>query len=228
MSEGSDIRLSNFKSTSEGLELQIELMGRTMRVSSRLIGRHNLYNILAAVAATSLMEIPNDSIREGIGSLMSVPGRFERVPLEAPFKVILDFAHTPNALEKALALAAEVSQKRVICVFGCGGDRDRGKRPLMGQIAAAKADFVIITSDNPRSEEPMSIIREIEQGIPSGARNFQSIVDRKEAIQRALAVAEPGDLVLLAGKGHEVYQEIDGKRIPFEERELVKEALCLR
>lgn len=227
ISENSEIRLSGHRSTGEGLELNIDFFGRAVTLRSPLIGRHNLYNIMAAAAACSLLGIPDDTIREGVWSLQSVPGRFERVPIEAPFTVILDFAHTPDALESVLNLASEICPKRVICVFGCGGDRDRGKRPLMGKIAVEKADLAIVTSDNPRSEDPTSIIREIEQGIPPEATNFESIVDRQQAIERALQAAQEGDLVLLAGKGHEIYQEVGGRKIHFDEREIIKEALCL-
>jgi UDP-N-acetylmuramoyl-L-alanyl-D-glutamate--2,6-diaminopimelate ligase len=225
--EKSDVRLTSHKSTHEGLELDLEFFGRRLTLCSHLIGKHNLYNIMAAAAACSLLGVSDDSISSGISSLKSVPGRFERVPVEGALIIIVDFAHTPDALGNVIELAAQVSPNRVICVFGCGGDRDRGKRPLMGKIAVEKADIAIITSDNPRSEDPMSIIREIEKGIPAEATNFESIPDRVRAIHRALEVAEKGDLVLLAGKGHETYQEINGRKVDFDEREIVKEALCL-
>jgi UDP-N-acetylmuramoyl-L-alanyl-D-glutamate--2,6-diaminopimelate ligase len=226
-SEGADIYLENHKATNEGLELRLDFFGRTVILQSQLIGTHNLYNIMAAAAASSLSGIPDEMIREGIRGLQSVPGRFEKVPVDAPFTIILDFAHTPDALENALNLAAKVSLKRVICVFGCGGDRDRGKRPLMGRISAERADVTIVTSDNPRSEDPERIIWEIEQGIPPESSKVESITDRQEAIRRALEIAEEGDLILLAGKGHESYQEVSGDKIHFDEREIIKEALCL-
>jgi len=225
-SKGSDICLINHRATHQGLELTLAFFGRTFTLQSQLLGTHNLYNIMAAAAACNLSGIPDDTIQAGIRSLRSVPGRFERIHVGSPFTVILDFAHTPDALENALNLAQEISQNRVICVFGCGGDRDRSKRPLMGKVATEKSDMVIITSDNPRSEDPESIIKQIEQGIPSGTSNFESLPDRKKAILRALAVADEGDLILLAGKGHETYQEVDGQRIHFDEREIIKEAFC--
>jgi len=225
--QNSDVRLNSYNASPEGLDLQLEFFERRLSLHSPLVGKHNLYNIVAAATACSLLGIEDETIREGISALRIVPGRFEKAAIEAPFTVILDFAHTPDALENALNLSAEISQKRVICVFGCGGDRDRGKRPLMGRIAVEKADLAIVTSDNPRSEDPTNIIKEIEEGIPEGATNFESIPDRKKAIQRALEVADKGDLVLLAGKGHEVYQEIRGRRFHFDEREIVKEVLCL-
>lgn len=226
-SKNSDIRLKRHNSDHEGLELELKFFERQLSLHSPLVGKHNLYNIMAAATACSLLGIEDEAIREGIRTLEKVPGRFEKAAIEASFTVILDFAHTPDALENVLDLAAEISQNRVICVFGCGGDRDRSKRPLMGRIAAEKADLAIVTSDNPRSENPTSIIKEIEEGIPGGATNFESILDRREAIQRALEVAEEGDLVLLAGKGHEIYQEIQGKKFHFDEREIIEEALCL-
>lgn len=224
--EGADVLLHEHRSSQEGLELQLDFFGRTLSIQSPLIGKHNLYNIMAAATASSLLGIGDEAIREGVRTLANVPGRFEKVQIEAPFGVVLDFAHTPDALGNALDLANEVSKGRVICVFGCGGDRDRGKRPLMGKIAVKKADLVIVTSDNPRSENPGDIIQEIQQGIPPEYSNFECIVDREEAILRALKLAEKGDLVLLAGKGHETYQEVQGKRTDFDEREIVKEAFC--
>jgi len=227
LNENADIRLNSYNSNHEGLELELEFFERPLSLYSPLVGKHNLYNIMAAAVACSLLGIEDQTIREGIRALENVPGRFEKAAIEAPFTVILDFAHTPDALENVLNLAAEISQNRVICVFGCGGDRDRGKRPLMGRIAVEKADLAIVTSDNPRSENPTSIVKEIVEGIPEGATNFESIPDRKKAIQRALEVANEGDLVLLAGKGHEVYQEIRGRKFHFDEREIIVEALCL-
>jgi UDP-N-acetylmuramoyl-L-alanyl-D-glutamate--2,6-diaminopimelate ligase len=226
-SDGSDIQLREYSCTRDGLELNLDFFGRTLKLHSPLVGNHNLYNVMSAATACSLLGIEDGTIQEGIQSVDSVPGRFERVQIDAPFTVFVDFAHTPDALEHALRLATKISQRRVICVFGCGGDRDRGKRAFMGKIAAELADLAIITSDNPRSEDPQGIILEIEKGIPSGSSNFEIVIDREKAIRRALELADAGDLVLLAGKGHEVYQEIQGRRFHFDEREIVKEALCL-
>jgi UDP-N-acetylmuramoyl-L-alanyl-D-glutamate--2,6-diaminopimelate ligase len=222
----SDVHLLRSEQTRAGIHLEIDLLGDTLSLESQLIGKHNLYNILAAATACRLLEITPETIQAGLARLKKVPGRFERVDVEAPFSVIIDFAHTPDALENVLNLAAETAQGRVICVFGCGGDRDRSKRPLMGEVVIRKADFAVITSDNPRSEVPLEIIKEIQAGIPPQAINFEVIPDRPEAIRYALQLARSGDLVLLAGKGHETYQEIRGRRIPFDEREIVREALC--
>jgi UDP-N-acetylmuramoyl-L-alanyl-D-glutamate--2,6-diaminopimelate ligase len=226
-SENSNIQLQNHKSTRCGLELQLDFFGRTLTLQSPLVGDHNLYNIMAAAAACSLLGIEDKTVQDGISSLENVPGRFERVQIDAAFTVFLDFAHTPDALQNVLRLARKVSEGRLICVFGCGGDRDRGKRAVMGKIAVELTDLAIITSDNPRSEDPARIILEIEEGIPAGSTNFESIIDRKKAILRALDLADEGDLILLAGKGHEVYQEIQGRKYHFDERQIVREALCL-
>ena len=143
--------------------------------------------------------------------------------MDSDYAVLVDFAHTPIALKKVLDFCRQLTQKRVLCVFGCGGDRDRGKRPQMGAIAVEGADRVFITSDNPRSEDPAEIIREICFGIPEGCTNYETLEDRRGAIERALEAANPGDIVLVAGKGHETYQEIQGQQIPFDDREVVRE-----
>ena len=227
LGEEADIYPIHHREQPKGQELVLDFFGRRLELHSPLFGKHNLYNIMAAAAACSVLGISDDKIRRGINQLPNVPGRFERLELDVPFTIILDFAHTPDALQNVLRLAAAVSDGRVICVFGCGGDRDRAKRPLMGGIATESADFVIVTSDNPRSEDPSAIVREVCEGIPLGNTNFESIPDRREAIYRALELADEGDLVLLAGKGHERHQEIAGRKHHFDEREVVREALCL-
>jgi UDP-N-acetylmuramyl-tripeptide synthetase len=152
-----------------------------------------------------------------------VPGRFERVETQGPSTVIVDYAHTPHALENVLRLCRQLAPGRVICVFGCGGDRDREKRPLMGAIAVRDADRVIVTSDNPRFEDPARIALEIQEGIPPQATHWETILDRRQAIARALEEAGEKDMILLAGKGHEVCQHIQGETLPFDDREVAKE-----
>ena len=186
------------------------------------MGRHNIYNLMAAVAACSYMEFPDHRIQAGISALKSVRGRFERVLLDAPFSVFVDYAHTPDALSNLLKLARNVCKGRLILVFGCGGDRDKTKRPEMGRIASDLADIVVITSDNPRFESPQEIINQVELGIVSHC-SFASILDRREAIKQSFQQARPGDVVLIAGKGHEEYQEINGRRIKFDDARVAVE-----
>jgi UDP-N-acetylmuramoyl-L-alanyl-D-glutamate--2,6-diaminopimelate ligase len=222
---GLDIYPLERRTSLEGTDLTLSFFGRRLRLKSSLVGGHNLYNLMAASGAASLLGAEDSRIQEGIATLRQVPGRFEKVDVEAGFSVIVDYAHTPDALENVLRLSREVSSGRVICVFGCGGDRDRKKRPLMGSIATNKADHVIVTSDNPRSEEPGAIIAEIVAGIGRACDNYEVIEDRRQAIKRSLDIAKPGDLVLIAGKGHETYQIVKGVKSHFDDREVVKELL---
>jgi UDP-N-acetylmuramoyl-L-alanyl-D-glutamate--2,6-diaminopimelate ligase len=192
-----------------------------IELATRLRGRFNVENVLGAVAAARLLEIPDDAIAYGVRELRGVPGRFEAVDEGQPFAVLVDYAHTPDSLENVLRTARDLAQNRVICVFGCGGDRDRGKRPLMGRIASELADVAIVTSDNPRSEEPEAIIAE----ILAGARDAEHEPDRREAIARAIGEAAEGDVVVIAGKGHEQGQQFADRTIPFDDREMAREAL---
>ena len=192
-----------------------------IELETRLRGRFNVENVLGAVAAARLLEIPDDAIAYGVRELRGVPGRFEAVDEGQPFAVLVDYAHTPDSLENVLRTARDLAQNRVICVFGCGGDRDRGKRPLMGRIATELADLAIVTSDNPRSEEPEAIIAE----ILAGAGDAEVEPDRREAIARAIGEAAEGDVVVIAGKGHEQGQQFADRTIPFDDREVAREAL---
>jgi UDP-N-acetylmuramoyl-L-alanyl-D-glutamate--2,6-diaminopimelate ligase len=192
-----------------------------IELETRLRGRFNVENVLGAVAAARLLEIPGDAIAHGVRELRGVPGRFEAVDEGQPFAVLVDYAHTPDSLENVLRTARDLAQNRVICVFGCGGDRDRGKRPLMGRIANELADLAIVTSDNPRSEEPETIIAEILEG----AGEAEVEPDRREAIARAVAAAGEGDVVVIAGKGHEQGQQFADYTIPFDDREVARDAL---
>jgi UDP-N-acetylmuramoyl-L-alanyl-D-glutamate--2,6-diaminopimelate ligase len=194
-------------------------------IDLKLKGRFNVENALAAMASARLLGIADDAIARGLESVTGVPGRFESVDEGQPFTVIVDYAHTPDSLENVLVTARELTPGRLICVFGCGGDRDRGKRPLMGRIASVLADVAIVTSDNPRTEDPDAIISEILEGV-SGPVEVEP--DRRAAIARAIELAEDGDVLVIAGKGHETYQEINGEKRPFDDREVAREALRMQ
>ncbi len=224
-----DLRVREMSLTLSGVRASAESPWGPFEIVSSLVGRHNLANILGAAAAALHLGADRERVQEGIRTLRAVPGRFEKVEAGQPFGVVVDYAHTPDALERVLQISRQFAAGRVITVFGCGGDRDRGKRPLMGELAARLADFVVITSDNPRSEEPLAIIAEIEDGVKksySGSERHVTISDRSEAIGFALARAQGGDLVLIAGKGHETYQILRDRTIPFDDRVVAREALA--
>jgi UDP-N-acetylmuramoyl-L-alanyl-D-glutamate--2,6-diaminopimelate ligase len=191
-------------------------------IDLKLKGRFNIENALAALASGRLLGIDDDAIARGLEAVGGVPGRFEAVDEGQPFTVLVDYAHTPDSLENVLTTARELTSGRLICVFGCGGDRDREKRPIMGRIAADLADVPIVTSDNPRSEDPGAIIDEILAGISVDAEIIQ---DRRSAIVHAIENAEPGDVVVIAGKGHEQGQQFRDRMVPFDDREVAREAL---
>jgi UDP-N-acetylmuramoyl-L-alanyl-D-glutamate--2,6-diaminopimelate ligase len=191
-------------------------------VETRLRGRFNVENVLGAVAAAKLLGIDDDATARGIATLTGVPGRFEAVDEGQPFTVLVDYAHTPDSLENVLRTARDLVQNRLVCVFGCGGDRDRAKRPLMGRIARELADVAVVTSDNPRSEDPEAIIAEIVEGAGPDA---EVEPDRREAIARAIELAGEGDVVVIAGKGHEQGQEFRDRTLPFDDREVAREAI---
>jgi UDP-N-acetylmuramyl-tripeptide synthetase len=221
--------------TLDGLKFDIRTPRGTVAVQSQLVGRPNVYNILAAAATAVAMELPLDAIATGVRQLRGVPGRFELVSSpDDHATVVVDYAHTDDALRNLLETARPLSPKRLITVFGCGGDRDRTKRPLMGMVAARLSDVVVITSDNPRSEEPQRIIDEIKRGIPAGIQSadrtpeIHTVVDRREAIERAVQLADAGDVVLIAGKGHEKYQQIGDRVLPFDDGEVARGALARR
>jgi UDP-N-acetylmuramyl-tripeptide synthetase len=209
----------------EQLELDANgarLLAGGIQLRTKLRGRFNVENVLAAVALARLLGIENDAIAAGVEALEGVPGRFEAVDEGQSFAVIVDYSHKPEALENVLRTARELAPNRVICVFGCGGDRDRSKRPVMGRIAAELADVAIVTSDNPRSEDPEAIIAEVLEG--AGA-DLEAEPDRASAIERALALAQEGDAVVIAGKGHEQGQELADRTIPFDDREVARHVL---
>jgi UDP-N-acetylmuramoyl-L-alanyl-D-glutamate--2,6-diaminopimelate ligase len=215
--------------TFKGLEFTARTPKGDVHVTSRLVGRPNVSNILAAIAAATALGLPTSAIERGLASLVHVPGRFELVSSSTDdVTVVIDYAHTDDALKNLLDTARPLAEGRIITVFGCGGDRDRTKRPLMGAVAARLSDIVVITSDNPRSEDPVRIIEEIKRGLPPASDRSAAtftIVDRTEAIQFAIQEAEPGDLVLLVGKGHEQMQVIGGKELPFDEAAIARDAL---
>jgi UDP-N-acetylmuramoyl-L-alanyl-D-glutamate--2,6-diaminopimelate ligase len=208
----------------EGLELGRDgarFTAAGIPFATRLRGRFNVENVLGAVAAARLLGVEDDAIARGVESLRGVPGRLEPVDEGQSFSVLVDYAHKPDALEHVLRTARELASGRLVCVFGCGGDRDRGKRPLMGRVAVELADRVIVTSDNPRSEDPRAIIEE----IVAAAHGAEVEPDRAAAIELALSEAREGDVVVIAGKGHELGQEVDGTVLPFDDRAVAADVL---
>jgi UDP-N-acetylmuramoyl-L-alanyl-D-glutamate--2,6-diaminopimelate ligase len=230
LNKTADVTAGPLSLTFSGLEFEVRTPKGAVHVKSRLVGRPNVSNILATVATATALDLPIAAIERGLASLTGVPGRFELVSTSADdVTVVIDYAHTDDALKNLLETARPLAPRQVITVFGCGGDRDRTKRPLMGAVAARLSDVVVITSDNPRTEDPARIMEEIKRGVgpPSNrdAASVVAIVDRTEAIQFAISKAQPGDLVLLAGKGHEKSQSIGGRELPFDEAQIAREAL---
>jgi UDP-N-acetylmuramoyl-L-alanyl-D-glutamate--2,6-diaminopimelate ligase len=217
LTDEADVRADELEATASGIRFRTD----GLEVQSRLRGRFNVENLLAVVAAARVLGVDDGAIAEGIAMAGGVPGRFEAVEEGQPFTVLVDYAHTPDSLENVLRSAREVAANRLICVFGCGGDRDRGKRPIMGRVARELADVPIVTSDNPRSEEPLAIIEE----IVAGAEGLEVEPDRRAAITQAIELAGPGDVVVIAGKGHEQGQEVAGRTLPFDDREVAREVL---
>jgi UDP-N-acetylmuramyl-tripeptide synthetase len=220
-----DLRARHISGGFQGLRFDIQYGKLRFAVESPLIGKFNVYNILAACGTGLTYGIAPETIARGIAQLRAVPGRFERVDEGQPFVVVVDYAHTDDALRNVIAVARGLNPKRVITLFGCGGDRDRTKRPLMGQMAAEASDFVVLTSDNPRSEDPLTIMNDALVGIRRVDVPHVVEPDRATAIARALKEAREGDIVILAGKGHETYQVLKDKTIPFDDREVAREVL---
>jgi UDP-N-acetylmuramoyl-L-alanyl-D-glutamate--2,6-diaminopimelate ligase len=236
-----DVRPGPLTMSLDGLKFEVRTPRGLLQISSRLVGRPNVYNILATIATAMALDLPFSAIEPGIAALDNVPGRFQVVSDPGDeVTVVVDSAHTDDALRNLLETARPLASGRIITVFGCGGDRDRTKRPLMGAVAARLSDVVVVTSDNPRSEDPMQIIDEIARGMPttSRARNGSvttgsapkvlTIVERAAAIERAVREAAAGDLVLIAGKGHERYQVIGSRTLPFDDVEVARAALGRR
>ncbi len=225
---GAAWRASAIEASLEGSTFRLDGPAGSRGVRLRLAGHFNVANALGALAAADALGIDLDAAVAGLAELPGVPGRFERVDAGQPFTVLVDYAHTPDSLENVLRAARAVTGKRLLVVFGCGGDRDRGKRPLMGEIAGRLADLAIVTSDNPRSELPEAIVAEVAEGVRRGAAPGAWAVeaDRRAAIRQALAEAGPGDAVIIAGKGHEQGQELaGGRRVPFDDRVVAAEEL---
>jgi UDP-N-acetylmuramoyl-L-alanyl-D-glutamate--2,6-diaminopimelate ligase len=197
-----------------------------LAVSSPLLGRFNVQNLLAALGAALALGVPAEAALRGLASLPGVPGRLERIDAGQDFTVIVDYAHTDDALKNLLETVRELSPRRLITVFGCGGDRDKTKRPLMGAVAARLSDVVIVTSDNPRGEPPEAILAEIKRGMPGGrGATAHFIVDRREAIAKALEMGRDGVAVVIAGKGHETYQILRERTVPFDDRQVARDLL---
>ncbi|HEU5181752.1 MAG TPA: UDP-N-acetylmuramoyl-L-alanyl-D-glutamate--2,6-diaminopimelate ligase [Candidatus Polarisedimenticolia bacterium] len=226
--DASDVRITRFEPQSDGIRLTLTAWGRPLELKTRLIGRINASNAAAAAAAALAVGCPVSAVEAGIAALPGVPGRLESVAAGQPFAVFVDYAHTDDALANTLRTVRELNPARLLVVFGCGGDRDRSKRPLMGAAAARLADLAILTSDNPRTENPLSILSEVEKGIrqiTTDEGRYRVEPDRREAIRLALAEAEAGDAVVIAGKGHETYQILRERTLPFDDREVVREIL---
>jgi UDP-N-acetylmuramoyl-L-alanyl-D-glutamate--2,6-diaminopimelate ligase len=231
---GADLTIDRLAVDWSGIRGVIRHADGSFPIESPLLGRYNAANLLAAVGAGLALELAPSAIQAGIRAMRQVSGRFERVDApDQPFRVIVDYAHTEDALRRLLMAVRELQQGRVIVVFGCGGDRDRGKRPAMGRVAAEWAETVILTSDNPRTEEPRAILRDVEAGVTGAPetrrmRDYRVIEDRRAAIGQAIALAQPGDAVVIAGKGHEDYQIVGAVRHPFDDRVVARDALRAR
>jgi len=226
ISANADLFARDIEISENGVNFSIQLRGvEEMDVRMQMTGMFNVYNALAAASLAMIVGVDKEYIRQGLYSVKAVPGRIEMLDTGTPYKVILDYSHSPDALENILTTVRMFTKKRLIVLFGCGGDRDQGKRPLMGEIAGRLADFSIITSDNPRTENPLTILNSIEDGMKSSGGRFITIENRRDAIRFALDMAEEGDIVILAGKGHETYQEIMGVKRPFDEKVVVNELL---
>ncbi|WP_274363323.1 UDP-N-acetylmuramoyl-L-alanyl-D-glutamate--2,6-diaminopimelate ligase [Paenibacillus thermotolerans] len=223
-----DVRASDIRMSAQGTSFRLSSFAGDAYVNVKLIGKFNVYNALAAIAATLAERLPLAAVVAALESIPGVEGRVEPVDAGQPFAVLVDYAHTPDGLLNVLNTVNEIKRGRVITVFGCGGDRDKTKRPIMGRIAAERSDYAIVTSDNPRSEHPESIMRDIEAGILEAGverTRYELIADRKRAIEKAVEMAGPEDVVLIAGKGHETYQIIGGATYEFDDRAVAREAI---
>ncbi|MGV7219959.1 MAG: UDP-N-acetylmuramoyl-L-alanyl-D-glutamate--2,6-diaminopimelate ligase [Nitrospinales bacterium] len=223
-----DVMAKNCRLSSDGIEFTLSTPNGDREVNSALVGKHNIYNLLSAAAVALLQGLTLDQIASGIQGIKNVPGRFETIQMGQDFTVAVDYAHTSDALENVLNAAKSLNPSKIITVFGCGGDRDRGKRAVMGDIATSMSDYTVITDDNPRSESSAQIIDDIKNGIPAAiveTGNFTIIPDRRKAIRKAIEIADKGNLVLIAGKGHEDYQILSTGKIHFDDREVAREAL---
>lgn len=219
----SDIMAKNIQITANGTSFTLHAFDEVLDIHMKLIGKFSVYNALAAISACLVYNVPLQSIKNSLEAIQGVAGRFETVQLGQPYTVIVDYAHTPDSLENVLKTVKQFAKGKTICVVGCGGDRDKLKRPLMAQIATEEADFAIFTSDNPRSEDPVAILDDMEKGVR--ANNYTIIVDRKEAITSAIKNAKKNDIIVIAGKGHETYQIIGKNTFHFDDREVARDAI---
>jgi UDP-N-acetylmuramoyl-L-alanyl-D-glutamate--2,6-diaminopimelate ligase len=237
------VKAVSYELSLAGIKAGIDLAGEIISIQTPLVGKFNIYNILAAAAAAKALQIPEAAIKAGIENLSCVPGRLQRIDSSSGFTVLIDYAHKPDALKQVLQNLAEFKKKRIITVFGCGGNRDTGKRPLMGETATFYSDLTIVTSDNPRLEDPLAIIAEIEKGIDrtkiqkiapdnlqvkDDVHSYTVISERRKAIETGISAAQAGDIVLIAGKGHEDYQILGTNKIPFDDRVVVMQTLKLK
>jgi UDP-N-acetylmuramoyl-L-alanyl-D-glutamate--2,6-diaminopimelate ligase len=223
LEQGAHIQAKDISNRKEGLQFSIQLPHGQIHVSSQLRGFNNVYNILLAVGIAYALGVDKDAVIHGVSNAQAVPGRFETIRMTDHIIAIVDYAHTDDALNRLIREARALTRGRIITVFGCGGNRDAGKRPLMGKIAETLSDVVIVTSDNPRYEDPNAIIQDVLSGMTR--QDAMVIADREEAIMKAATLAQPGDAILVAGKGHEDYQEIRGVRFPFSDKEILKKAV---
>lgn len=227
ISSPSDLFARDIDITESGVSFTLSLRDlHSARVHMLLTGTFNVYNALAAASLAMILGVSLDDIQTGLQKLVRVPGRVEMLKTNTSYRVLLDYSHSPDALENILRTVREFCRGRIILVFGCGGDRDKGKRPIMGRIAGELADYSILTSDNPRFEDPMAILNAIEAGIRETGAPYEIVENRREAIRQALESAAGGDIVVLAGKGHETYQDIQGTKYPFDEKIVVSELLA--
>ena len=210
--------------TNSYVDFRVKVSDRNERVKVDIPGRFSVYNALAAICVAKKIGVPSDKVIEALAEI-KVPGRSEMIPNKKEIPIMIDYAHSPESLQNILSAVKSYTKGKVISVFGCGGDRDKGKRPIMGEVSGKIADFTFITTDNPRTEEPEEIVKEIEEGIKKTKGKYKVVVDRKEAIKEAINMANKQDIIVLAGKGHEPYQEINGKKYPFDERIIVKEII---
>lgn len=224
-SAGADFRASEVRPSVRGQVFALEARGKSFLVRLPVVGRFNVLNALAAIASVSSTGVPLRNLVKAVGEIRQTPGRMEFVGGDR-VSVFVDYAHTPDALEKACETLSDLHPNRLITIFGCGGDRDRSKRPLMAEAASRHSQFCIVTSDNPRNEDPQTIIDETIPGL--GSARYEVLIDRREAIYSTIENALPGDLILIAGKGHETYQEVNGKRQYFDDREVARRALEIR
>lgn len=218
-----DVMAENIKVTNQGTTFTLKTPHESVEMHIKLVGKFSVYNVLAAITTGLVSDIPLNTIIKALETVEGVPGRFELVDAGQPFSVIVDYSHTPDSLENALKTVNEFAKGKVFVVVGCGGDRDKTKRPIMAEIAVKNADVAIFTSDNPRSEEPTAILQDMEQGVTNG--NYETIVDRKKAIEYAVKNAHNDDVILIAGKGHETYQIIGNETYDFDDREISRNAI---